>query len=77
VVDDDNGVAREVDVQLQAVGARGQAEIEGLNRILRGELASAPVGENKRPGGRHSRMHQQMVDRPTSIVNSRSSPSGW
>ncbi len=48
-MDDHDAVAREVDVELEAIGAERQAVIEGLDRVLRPERGAAAMREGKGP----------------------------
>ena len=48
-MDDDDAVAGEVDVELQAVGAGRQSAIERGNRVFRADLAAAAVREHEGP----------------------------
>ena len=50
VVHDDDAVAREVDVELETVGAERQSVIERHHRVLGPERRAAAVGEDERPG---------------------------
>ena len=50
VVDDDHAVPRQVDVELDAVGAKCKTVIEGENRVLGPERCSAAVREYYRHG---------------------------
>ena len=56
-MDDDDAVAREVHVELQAVGAGRKAAIEGRDRVFGADLAAAAVGEHERPRRAKRRMH--------------------
>jgi hypothetical protein len=47
-MDDDNAVAREMDVQLDAVGAEREAVVEGRAGVLGRERAAAAVREDQR-----------------------------
>ena len=49
VMDDDDAVAREVHVELEAVGAERQAVVERRERVFRGERAAASMREDERP----------------------------
>ena len=48
-MDDDDAVAREVHVELEAVGAERQAVVECGHRVLRRQRAAAAMGEHQRP----------------------------
>ena len=51
IVDDDgNPVAREVDIQLQSVGAVRKPELEGNQRVLGSQFGAAAMGEHQRMG---------------------------
>ena len=56
MVDDDDGVAREVDVELEAVGAEGRRVVEGGHRVLARERAAAAMREHQRPQRRKERV---------------------
>ena len=56
VVDDDDAIAREVNVELQTLGAERQAAVEGRDRILRREHAPASMREHLRPATAEERM---------------------
>ena len=43
----DNLVAREVDVELEAIGAGRQSAIERCNRVFRANLAAAAMREHE------------------------------
>jgi len=47
-MDNDDAVAREVDVELQGIGTGRKSAIERGNRIFRSNLAAAAVGEHQR-----------------------------
>jgi hypothetical protein len=55
-MDDDDTVAREVDVELQAVGAERQAVVERRQGVFRRERATAAVCEHERSGRRKKGM---------------------
>ena len=46
---DDDAVAREMDIQLEAVGAERKAVVEGRTGVLGRERAPAAVREDQRP----------------------------
>ena len=50
MVDDHDAISRQVDVQLQAVGAGRHPALEGGKGVFRAERASAAVRENERTG---------------------------
>jgi hypothetical protein len=50
MLDDHDAVPREVDVELEAVGAKCKTVIEGENRVLGPERGSAAVRKNYRHG---------------------------
>ena len=49
VMHDDDAVAREADVELEAVGAERQAVVERGDRVLRRERAAAAMREHQGP----------------------------
>ena len=51
VADDDFAVGRQVDVELEAVGARGQAGVERRDRVFGPQRPSAAMREDERPIG--------------------------
>ena len=61
MMNDNNSVARQVHVELEAVGASSKSAIEGNQRIFRSELASAAMGEDKRAVRRERRMHEESL----------------
>ena len=56
MVDDDDAVAGQVHVELQALGAERQAAVEGRHRILGRERAPAAMREHLRPASAEERM---------------------
>jgi hypothetical protein len=50
VVDDHDAISRQVDVQLQAVGASRHPALEGGKGVFRAEGTSAAMGEDERTG---------------------------
>ena len=56
VMDDDDAVAREVDVELEAVGAEREAVVECGDGVLGREGAAAAMREDQRPRRREERM---------------------
>ena len=48
-MNDDNAVAREVDVELEAIGAERETVVEGLDRVLRPERGAAAMREGEGP----------------------------
>ena len=52
VMDDDDAVARQVHVELEAVGAERQAVVERRDRVLGRQRAAAAMREDERPGRR-------------------------
>ena len=50
-MDDDDAVAGEVHVELEAVGAERESVIEGLDRVLRPERGAAAMREHEGPVG--------------------------
>ena len=48
VVNDDDAVAREVHVELEAVGAEREAVVERRDRVLRRQRAAAAMREHER-----------------------------
>ena len=61
VMDHHDPVARQVHVELEAVGTVGQPLIEGCHRIFRREGAAAAVREDERAGRGHCRMHAPIL----------------
>ena len=57
VAHDDAAIARQVDVELHAIGAAGDAQVEGDQRVLRAQRASAPMREHERATGVRKREH--------------------
>lgn len=62
VVDDDgNAIRRQLHIELQAVGAEGEAIVECHHRVLRSEPRAAAVGKHQRSGRRkHGHGHPRM-----------------
>jgi len=52
VMDDDDAIEREVDIELEAVGAMRQAGVECRKRVLGREQTAAAVREDEGPRGR-------------------------
>ena len=50
VMHDDHAVARQVDVELQTIGAERQPMVERHHRVLRPQRRAAAMGEDERPG---------------------------
>jgi hypothetical protein len=47
MVDDDDAVAREPDIELEAIGPERESVIEGEDRVLRPQLRPAPMRKNQ------------------------------
>ncbi len=50
VMNDDDAVARQMNVELDTVGAERQPMVERRHRILRPQRRAATMGEDERPG---------------------------
>lgn len=61
VMDDNHAVAREMDIELDAVGPGGQPAVECDDGVLGPELAAAAVGKDQRPGGVKDPVHRAIL----------------
>jgi magnesium chelatase subunit I len=60
-MNDDNSVAGEVDVELEAVGARGEPAIERRDGIFRASLAATAMRKHEGAGRSDRRMHRAIL----------------
>ena len=78
VVHDDDAVAGEVDVELEAVGAEREAVIERGDRVLRTERRSAAMRVDKRPRRTHVGLRQRVIlVRLVTFARRRSGPGSY
>ena len=61
VMDDDRGVAGEMDVELETVGTRRKPAIERSNSVFRSNLAAAAVRKNERARRVAKRLHGRIL----------------
>ena len=61
VMDDDNPVAREVHVELEAVGAEREPVLEGRERVLGPQSRSAAMGVDERAGQKRCRQKSDLT----------------
>ena len=62
MADHDHPVGRQADVQLQAVGAGGQATVEGRDRVFRTQRTAAAMREDARAAVRERKAQCSMLD---------------
>ena len=60
-MDDDDPVAREVDVELEAVGAEREPVLEGRERVLGPQSRSAAMGVDERAGQKRCRQKSDLT----------------
>jgi hypothetical protein len=65
MVNDQDAVGRQVNVQLQAVGASRDASIECETRVFRAKGAPAPVGKDQGTRGLEERHRRKCSWQPT------------
>jgi len=68
VMNDDDAVARQVNVELDSVGSERQAVVERFHRVFRRKRAAAAVREHQRASGAEERMtHDASLQRGLNV----------